>query len=172
MKHFNISIKPMVIAAITGMLTAGPVSAKDKGYEVWGADQSNSLSGVASRGVSGSYLWIWDSKDVEKQLSGKKDAKPLGCNGKNKAGDGPCNLYDVFPSNLVEHDGSGATGNTLSDLPGFGRLHGMIADPQNRYMNVNMFAPGGGYVGIVDGDSKAAVALFRVTGTNAGQPFR
>ena len=150
-------------AAISSASTA--LAGSDR-YEIWGSDQSNSVSGVASRGVNGSYMWIWDSKDVEKQLSNGKQAEPLGCDGKNRSGDGPCDVNIVFPSSLEEHDVNGATGNTLGDLPAFGRLHGMLPDPQHRYMNINMFAPGGGYVGIVDGETKEAVALFRVTSTN------
>ena len=166
MKHFNFKSTTIVTAIFAGFVASGPVHSNSDGYEIWGADQSNSVSGEASRGVNGSYMWIWDSKDVEKQLSGKKNAEPLGCDGKNRAGDGPCDVYDVFPTTLAEYDVNGATGNSLGDLPGFGRLHGMLPDPQNRYMNVNMFAPGGGYVGIVDGETKEAVALFRVTSTN------
>lgn len=155
---------------LAGMLTASIALAKtnQNQYEIWGADQSNSVADANSRGVSGSWIWVWDSKDVEKQLKNGKSAEPLGCDGKNCAGDGPCNLHDVFLSSLVEHDANGPTGNSLGDLPSFGRLHGMVPDPQNRYMNVNLFAPGGGYVGIIDGETKEAVALFRVTGTNAG----
>ena len=82
---------------------------------------------------------------------------------------GPCDVHDVFPGRLREFDVNGPTGLTLSDLPAFGRLHGMIQDPQNMYLNVNMFAPGGGFVGIIDGRTKSAVALFRVTGTNVGR---
>lgn len=125
-------------------------------YEVWGADQSNSVAGVASRGVSGSYLWIWDGKDVGNQIKGKSTAVPT-----------KINLYDAFDSSLVEMDTSGPTGETLGSSPKFGRLHGMIADPQQKYMNINSFVPGGGYVGIMDGVTKQAIALFRVTQTNA-----
>lgn len=154
-----------VIAVTTSLLSTGTAVAS--GYEIWGADQSNSVSGVASRGVNGSYMWIWDSADMEAQLSGGPDAQPMGCDGKNTSTMGPCNVLDVFPGKLKEYDGSGKfTGNRLSDLPAFGRLHGMIADPQHMYMNINMFAPGGGYVGLVDGETKEAVALFRVTATN------
>lgn len=169
MKHFNFKIKTTALAMVASVASAGPVLANSGGYEIWGSDQSNSVSDVTSRGVNGSFMWIWDNKDMEKQLSGGKAAKPLGCDGKNRAGDGPCDVHEVFPSSLAEHDGNGLTGNMLGDLPAFGRLHGMLPDPQNRYMNINMFAPGGGYVGIVDGETKEAVALFRVTGTNAGR---
>jgi hypothetical protein len=138
-----------------------------EGYEIWGSDQSNSVAGVEARGVNGSWIWIWDSQDVEQQLATGEVAQPLGCNGDNRAGDGPCNIYDVFPSTLVEYDVDGATGQQLGTE--FGRLHGMLTDPQNRYMNVNLFSPDGGYVGIIDGETKEAVALFRVSGTNAGR---
>ena len=169
MKHFKFKTQAIVSAILASMFTVSSTVAESDGYEIWGADQSNSVSNVDSRGVSGSWLWVWDSKDVEKQLKGGQAAKPLGCNGKNIAGEGPCNLYDVFPSTLVENDSNGSTGKNLSELSGFGRLHGMLPDPQNLYMNVNIFAPNGGYIGIIDGSTKEAVALFRVTGTNIGR---
>jgi hypothetical protein len=137
-------------------------------YEYWASDQSNSVPGQASLGVKGSYLWIWDSADVDRQLGGGSAAQPIAC-GSNRtpSNRGPCNLLDVFPSSLVEVDGSGnPTGNKLADLPGFGRLHGMLSDPQNRYVNANIFAPSGGYVGVIDTRTKEAISLFRVTGTN------
>ena len=82
---------------------------------------------------------------------------------------GPCDLLDVFPQTLVEVDARGEpTGQTLGDLDGFGRLHGMLADPQNRYVNANIFAPGGGFVGVIDTRTREAIGLFRVTGTNVG----
>lgn len=158
-----------------GLLTAAlinTVSADEKeAYEVWASDQSNSIPNAQSPGVSGSFLWIWDSKDIEAQLAGNGDAQPIGCgknnNGKAPSNVGPCDLLDVFPGDLLEINASGEpTGNKLSDLNGFGRLHGMIADPQNRYVTANIFAPKGGYVGIIDTRNKVAVALFRVTGTN------
>jgi hypothetical protein len=112
-------------------------------------------------------MWIWDSADIEAQLAGEPAAMPMGCDGKNTKEAGPCDVNEVFPGKLKEYDASGKfTGNRLDDLPAFGRLHGMLPDPQNQYMNINMFAPGGGYVGIVKGDTKEAVALFRVTSTN------
>ena len=65
------------------------------GYEVWGSDQSNSVPGVASRGIDGSYLWIWDSADIEAQLLGGAAATPLSC-GPSDGGVGPCDLHDLF----------------------------------------------------------------------------
>lgn len=138
-------------------------------YEVWGADQSNSVAGETSRGVNGSYMWIWRSEDMKRQLAGGPAARPMGCGPGRQRGRGPCDVHDVFPGRLREMDANGATGARLADLPAFGRLHGMIPDPQELYVNVNMFAPGGGFVGIVDGRTKEAVALFRVTGTSSGR---
>ena len=169
MKHCKFKTQAAALAILASMFTVSSTEAESNGYEIWGSDQSNSVANVDGRGVSGSWLWVWDSKDVEVQLKGGQAAKPLGCNGKNIPGEGPCNLYDVFPSTLVENDSNGPTGKNLSELPGFGRLHGMLPDPQNLYMNVNIFAPDGGYIGIIDGETKEAVALFRVTGTNIGR---
>ena len=109
-------------------------------YEVWGSDQSNSKPGQASLGVHGSFLWIWDSASIEHQLNGGNDAVPLSCT--PDATVGPCDLLDVFPQTLVENDAAGGTGNILGDLNLFGRLHGMITDPQNKYVTANIFAPG------------------------------
>mmetsp|Transcript_27182 Transcript_27182/g.32137 ORF Transcript_27182/g.32137 Transcript_27182/m.32137 type:complete len:626 (-) Transcript_27182:326-2203(-) len=130
-------------------------------YEVWGSDQSNSVPSQSSAGINGSYLWIWDSKSIGTQLEGGADATPLSCTPSDSTG--PCNLLDVFPSVLVENSSTGVLPNTLSDLPKFGRLHGMLKDPQNKYVTANIFAPGGGYIGVIKTSTKEAVALFRVT---------
>mmetsp|Transcript_77 Transcript_77/g.200 ORF Transcript_77/g.200 Transcript_77/m.200 type:complete len:610 (-) Transcript_77:213-2042(-) len=138
---------------------------KDIPYEIWGSDQSNSVPSQGSAGVKGSYLWIWDSKSIGNQLNGRGDAIPLSCTPSVSVG--PCNLLDVFPSTLEEYGSNGApTGALLGNLPKFGRLHGMLKDPQNKYVNANIFAPGGGYIGIINTKTKEAVALFRVTEFN------
>jgi len=172
MKPINTKIAAMA-SAISLAITASVSMAKGPGggsepYEIWGSDQSNSVRDVGFRGVNGSYMWIWDGKDVGDQIKKGTPAQPLGCDGSNTPGDGPCDLKAVFPGTLAQHDGSSTTGDTLADLPGFGRLHGMLPDPQNKYMNINSFVPGGGYVGIVDARTKEAVALWRVTQTDGG----
>ena len=156
-------------------ITTGSAAADQRpsGYEVWGSDQSNSVAGVGTAGTDGSYLWIWDSADIEAQLAGGPVAQPLGCgrnNGGNAASNvGPCDLLDVFPGDLAEIDADGnPTGNRLADLDGFGRLHGMLPDTSGQYVTANIFAPGGGYVGVIDTSTKEAIGLFRVTGTNVG----
>ena len=70
MKHYKFKAKSTAIAMLASMFAAGPAMANGDGYEIWGSDQSNSVSGVASRGVDGSYMWIWDSEDVDVQLAG------------------------------------------------------------------------------------------------------
>lgn len=139
-------------------------------YEIWGSDQSNSVAGAESRGVDGSFIWVWRSTDVIGQIisRGRKLASPVGCDGQNRPGDGPCDVKDVFPGTLREYDSMGATNAVLGDYT-YGRLHGMLVDPQNRYMNANLFGPGNGFIGIIDGATKEAVAIFRVTATTAGQ---
>ena len=140
-------------------------------WQVWASDQSNSVADASAPGTRGSYLWIWESEAVATQLDGGEAASPIGCVPTAAGADdaGPCDLLDVFPPTLAEHDADGEpTGRTLGELDGFGRLHGMLADPQNRYVNANIFAPGGGFVGVIDVRTREAVGLFRVTGTNVG----
>ena len=135
------------------------------GYEVWGSDQSNSVPGETARGVNGSWIWIWDGADIEAQVAGGPDAAALGCAG--MAGAGPCDVNAVFPAGLAEIDADGTPTGSLR--PQIGRLHGMLVDPQNKYLTANLFAPGGAFVGIIDGRTKEAVALFRASGTSAGR---
>ena len=154
-------------AATALLLPALASAAAYSGYEVWASDQSNSAPGQSALGVKGSFLWIFDSDDIEQQLKGRGDAIPLSCDPNESVG--PCDLLKVFPQDLVEHDDNGATGMHLDNLPGFGRLHGVIQDPQGRYVNANIFAPNGGYVGVIDTITKQAIGLFRVTQFTSGR---
>lgn len=175
MKHIN--IKSTAIATAVSLLVAVPgavhaKNGKNTPYEVWGSDQSNSVPNK-SVGKDGSFIWIWNSEDVDKQMTKGTLAEPLGCDGNDVPGGGPCDIKDVFPASLQQHDGSELTTETLGSLSadgGFGKLHGMLADPQNLYMNFNSFVTDGtgGYIGIMDGRTKEAVALFRVTEVAAG----
>jgi len=154
----------------TFTLCSSPIKTPKKtSYEVWGSDQSNSASGQSTAGAQGGFLWIWDSESIEEQLSGGQNAVPLGC--MPDSSPGPCNLLDIFPQTLEEYNATGyPTGNILNDLPGFGRIHGVIKDPTNRYVNANLFAHTGGYVGVIDTKTKEAIALFRVTQTKYTKP--
>ncbi len=171
MKKSHLNLSNVLLLISTLMLLPFLVHAQGKNkipYEIWGADQSNSVAGAGSRGVDGSLIWVWKSEDVKKQIKWETTAQPLGCDGNNVPGEGPCDLKQVFPGTLAEYDDNEATGAFLSDYL-YGRLHGMLPDPQNRYMNINLFGPGNGFIGILDGATKEAVALFRVTGTTSGQ---
>lgn len=130
---------------------------------MWASDQSNSVPGENSAGVAGSFLWIYDSDSIQGQLSGEGDAVPLGCAPGRPSG--PCDLLDVFPQDLIQVAPDGTELGPLGDLARFGRLHGMIADPSGRYVNANIFAPEGGYVGVIDTRTKEAIGLFRVSST-------
>ena len=166
-----------IAAALSLSVTAQVADAgKRLPYDIWASDQSNSVPNAPARGVDGSYMWIWNSEDVERQIKNpKKIAKPLKCDGSNEVnptGLG-CDIWSIFTRGLKEVTDNGVeTGQTLGSLHDngapFGKLHGALPDPQNKYVNVNMFAPNGGYVGIMDGETKEAVALFRVTSTNTG----
>ena len=132
-------------------------------YECWASDQSNSVTGQAVPGTNGSFLWIWDSFSIEKQLAGDNLAVPLGCTPQKTTG--PCDLLEVFPQDLMQVSEDGAELGTLGGLGNFGRLHGMIGDPLNLYVTANMFTPAGGYVGVISTETKEAIALFRVAST-------
>lgn len=129
-------------------------------YEVWGCDQSNSVANQTALGVRGSWLWIWDSMDVASVAADNTVMTPPPKPCTPDATAGPCDLNAMFPIDMLVH---AETNEALRDASGFGRWHGITKDPQNLYVTANIFAPGGGFLGIVDTTTKAAVALFRVT---------
>lgn len=102
------------------------------GYQIWAADQSNSAPNQTALGVKGGFLWVFDSIDVNRQLAGGVDAKPLPCS--PTATVGPCNTLEIFPQTLVD----AVSGVTLGALGGFGRLHGAQPSNDGRYINANM----------------------------------
>ena len=172
--------------AILALLSASSTSAEKAwsttSYEIWGSDQSNSVPNQDALGVAGSWLWIWDSSDIQKatedammetgtdtamtRSGGQTQPTPLTpktCSPNKNVG--PCDLFDIFPTNLTDSN----TGEMLGDTSGVGRWHGVTKDPQNMYVTANIFAPGGGYLGVVDASTKEAVALFRVTSSSASK---
>ena len=50
MKHFKLKTQAAVMAILASMLTVSSTVAESNGYEIWGSDQSNSVSNVDSRG--------------------------------------------------------------------------------------------------------------------------
>lgn len=165
------SLSVAVTASVAGLLSAGAAQAVS--FEVWAPDQSNSVGGGAGAGTDGGYINIWEGTDVTAFLAAAPDAvanpapATLACDG--GATPGPCDVHSVFPGTLVAAGSTNGAieGATLSSLGGLGRVHGMIPDPQQYYFNVNFFVPNKSYIGIMDGRTKSAVALFRVTDTTA-----
>jgi hypothetical protein len=153
----NFFTKMTPVAAAIAVAFSAPVQAID--YEVWASDQSNSVGG-ASAGTTGSFLQIFEGADVETYVNGGAAPTPIACAGTAA----PCDALDVFPGTLVDDQG-----DSLDDNGSIGRLHGAIPDPQHKYVNVNLFAGGKGYVGIMTADTKEAIALWRVTKTNTGE---
>lgn len=147
-------------------------SSKGNNFEVWASDQSNSVSGEVSPGMKGSFLWIWDSKSIVDQLEDDEgtaeEALPLSCTPEDSTG--PCDILKIFPPTLERCNDKGCTGELLETLPWFGQLHSVLKDPSNRYVSANMFAPGGGYVGVIDTQTKEAIGLFRVTAVELPTP--
>ena len=154
--------------SLSALAVPGAGVAQSPGYEVWSGDQSNSVAGQVTAGVKGGYLYIFDSVDIAAQMGGGAPAQALDCG----TVPGPCDLNAVFPPGLVEMDAGGSpTGMTLGDLSGFARLHAIEHDPQGRYVALSLHGLSGGFVGIMDAATKAPVALFRATGTNADGGF-
>ena len=132
-------------------------------YELWASDQSNTVAGKAALGIDGSLLWIWNNKAIERQLDGGSAASPIPCAGTAA----PCDTNLVFPAGLSEHNEFNVpTGNVR---PSAGRLHSAFIDPQQKYALLSFFAPGGGMIGVMDAETKEAVALFRATQTSTGR---
>jgi hypothetical protein len=140
MKHMKLK----TLAAALMVCATG--SAMAVGYEVWLSDQGNTNGYVGSgagqnqAGSNGGMIRIYDSVDLE--MSPPVDS-PVNMN-----------VTTVFANALT---------NTGSDV---NRIHGMLPSPNHNYMNVNFVASG--HMGIIDARTKAAVALFRTTGTNVG----
>jgi len=90
------------------------------------------------------------------------DATPRSCSPYKETG--PCDAFDIFPHELVQYDAENVpTGKSLGELYGFGRLHGMLADPLNLYVTASFFTPGGAFLGIIDTNTREAISLYRLT---------
>jgi hypothetical protein len=50
-------------------------------------------------------------------------------------------IFLRFPQDLAQYKAGGVpTGKILGELPGFGRLHGVLPDPQNMYVTANFLS--------------------------------
>ena len=117
---------------------------KNTGYEVWLSDQGNSQGITAEKpdGTHGGVVRVYQGTDLDR----------------NPPIDKPLNIdvsKDLFP------DASTQTGAAVS------RIHGILPSPDHKTMAFNFVASG--HLGIVDGETKRPVCLFRTTGTPTGR---
>ena len=131
--------------AIAGAVALTTFSTQaNAGYEVWLSDQANTQGITEAKpfGSHGGKIRIYDSNDIGNE-------SPLNA---------PLVLdatTDLFP-NAADDTGAHVT-----------RIHGILPSHDHRYMALNFVASG--HVGIVDGETKNPVCLFRTTGTTTGR---
>ena len=145
----------IIIFVLGSFLATQAQEEESRGWEVWLSDQSDSadISVENPAGTYGSRIIIYESSDIL--------AAPPGVYAEDDPDFGPAIIAatDLFPNALEE------LGVNVR------RLHGMLAQPpDHRYMNANFFGPGVGLVGIIDGESREAKALFRTTGPEGSSP--
>lgn len=129
--------------AFVGLLWSAPASYA-AGYEVWVSDQANTqgITAAFPTGSHGGKVRIYDGADLAQT--------PLV--------DNPLVLdvtTDLFPT------ADSTTGAHVA------RIHGILPSPDHRYMALNFVASG--HLGIIDGETKLPVCLFRTTGTSTGR---
>ncbi len=119
-------------------------SAQAYEYEVWLSDQANTqgISDVKPNGTHGGKVRIYDSSDLALDVP---NDMPLVLDA----------TLDLFPNAQVD------TGAHVA------RIHGILPSHDHRYMALNFVASG--HVGIVDGETKQPVCLFRTTHTSTGR---
>lgn len=129
-----------VFLGFMGMISI--TQAKD--YEVWVSDQANTqgITAEAPTGTHGGAVRIYDGMDLERTPP-VDNAIVLDV------------TADLFP-----------TANTTTGAH-VARIHGILPSPDHRYMALNFVASG--HLGIVDGETKLPVCLFRTTGTSTGR---
>jgi hypothetical protein len=130
-------------AAFASLLWSAP-AAHAAAYEVWVSDQANTqgITAATPTGTHGGHVRIYDGADLAR-------TPPV---------DNPLVLdvtADLFPNADV------STGVHVT------RIHGISPSPDHRHMALNFVASG--HLGIVDGETKQPVCLFRTTGSNTGR---
>lgn len=133
----------LLSAAFWGLLGTSSIT-HAKGYEVWVSDQANTqgMTAETPSGTHGGAVRIYDSLDLEKTPPAD-NAMVLDV------------TTDLFPA------ANTTTGAHVA------RIHGILPSPDHKYMALNFVASG--HLGIVDGETKRPVCLFRTTGTSTGQ---
>ena len=133
-----------VVGALVFGLVGGAGNAASADYEVWLSDQANTqgISAAAPTGTHGGQVAIYQGEDLDGP--GPADA-PLLLDA----------TADLFPDALL------TTGSHVV------RLHGILPSPDHRYMALNFVASG--HLGLVDGESKRPLCLFRTTLSSTGR---
>ncbi len=118
--------------------------ARNSGYEVWLSDQGNTqeITTSSPNGLYGGKVRIYDSADLKQN---PPINRPLVLDV----------VTDLFPN------AAATTGANVN------RIHGIIPTPDHKYMTLNFVASG--HLGIVDGQTKKPVCLFRTSETNTGR---
>lgn len=131
-------------AVLAALLALAPGAFAATGYEVWVSDQANTqgFSAAAPAGTHGGMLWIHEGADLERTPPRDKPVK-LDV------------TKDLFPTADV------STGAHVA------RLHGILPSPDQRFMALNFVASG--HLGIVDGQTRRPLCLFRATGSSTGR---
>lgn len=133
-----------VTAALCFSFGLSATSAFASGYEVWLSDQANTqgFSATNPNGTHGGKVRIYDGNDID--------------------GNSPLNApvvldatSDLFPN------AQATTGAHVT------RIHGIMPSHDHRHMALNFVASG--HLGIVEGDSKNPLCLFRTTLTSTGR---
>jgi hypothetical protein len=132
----------LAVWAATALIATTAVRAAP--YEVWLSDQANTqgFGAATPNGTHGGKIRIYDGADLE---GSNPFNNPLVLDA----------TADLFPAAMAQ------TGAQVS------RIHGIVPSPDHRYMALNFVASG--HLGIVDGESKRPVCLFRTSGTTTGR---
>ncbi len=148
-RGFGRPMPVLYVAGATAIATLGwpaitPTAPPPTQYEVWLSEQADTqgISAAIPAGTHGGAAIVYDSADLE--------SVPVV--------DNPLVLdatADLFPTADV------TTGAHVR------RLHGIVPSPDFRYMALNFVASG--HLGLVDGETKTPVCLFRTTGTSTGR---
>ncbi len=137
-------LKNTILRSLVVVLLLPPGITAAEEYEVWLSDQANSqgITTAAPTGTHGGKIRIYDGIDLDQ----------------NPPINNPTVLdvtTDLFP---------GADTTTGAHVS---RIHGVLPSPNHQHMALNFVASG--HLGIVDGQTRKPVCLFRTTGTTTGR---
>jgi hypothetical protein len=165
----NIKLTVLAVSAVLHGSAFAAGAHNDMGYEVWLSDQTNTrcigssgeCEAASTDSVTGGAIAAINNADT-------------GTHG------GRIHIYDSTQLDVASPSGSGNSAAIIKDttadwfpnakLDTSGhvvRNHGILPTPDHEFMIVNFV--GSGHLGVVNGDTKNAVCLFRSTGTSTGR---